>query len=504
MYEPNKWLILVLASMGLFVCTTQITAVLVSLPSTLEALNASVISVMWVLLSFILTLTSTVIIMGRIGDLVGKAVLFNLGWAILILGSLLSTFAVSKKHKGWDLVGYRAVCGLASALLMANSNSLVTDAFPKKQLGLAMGITTFCLALGIAFGPVYGGALTEISFKWVHFVNAPFAAIALVVGIIWLQDPSATRERLPRTWKEVGKRMQALDWGGVLLSTLFLVCFLLSLSELAFPSLTKISRICIWVLVGMSFVALLITEYCREDGALLKLRLWLSRAFWISNVTNALSYLSANVVLLAVIFYFHGPGGKKPFTTGLLMLPDGIAFMISSLAAGVLTDRIGVKFMSVSGLILSAGGVLGLAQLTPKTSIPLIEIYLFMIGFGQGMFTAPMAHAVMNSVEPHDRGSAYATNALLSSLFRMASIVIVFAASFQKLSQSALLSIFFHGGGAIAQNDIQVFMDGVRICAWVSTATFCAAIIITMLFKEDFWETWEKFKLRRKAVGLEE
>jgi hypothetical protein len=127
-----------------------------------------------------------------------------------------------------------------------------------------------------------------------------------------------------------------------------------------------------------------------------------------------------------------------------------------------------------------------------------------MIGFGQGMFTAPMAHAVMNSVEPHDRGSAYATNALLSSLFRMASIVIVFAASFQKLSQSALLSIFFHGGGAIAQNDIQVFMDGVRICAWVSTATFCAAIIITMLFKEDFWETWEKFKLRRKAVGLEE
>lgn len=396
-------------------------------------------------------------------------------------------------------MGYRAICGLGSALLMANSNSLVTDAFPKKQLGLAMGVTTFCLALGIAFGPVYGGALTEVSFRWVHFVNAPFSAIALVVGLIWLRDPLATRKRLPTTWTEVRQRLQALDWGGVVLSTLFLVCFLLSLSELSFPSLTKVSRICIWVLVGMSFVAFLIVEYCREESALLKLRLWLIRSFWISNVANALSYLSANVVLLAVIFYFHGPAGKKPFTTGLLMLPDGIAFMISSLLAGYLADRIGVKFMSVAGLILSTGGVLGLAQSTPKTQVAVIEVYLFMVGFGQGMFTAPMAQAVMASVDAHDRGSAYATNALLSSLFRMASIIIVFAASFQKLSQTALMGIFFHGGGAIDNKDVNNFMDGVRICAWTSTGTFCTAIIITMFLKEDFWATWRKFKLRKKG-----
>lgn len=411
-----------------------------------------------------------------------------------------SSFAVRKKYKGWDLVGYRAISGLGSALLMANSNSLVTDAFPKKQLGLAMGVTTFCLALGIAFGPVYGGALTEVSFRWVHFVNAPFAAIALFVGLIWLRDPSATRKRLPTTWSEVRERLQALDWGGVLLSTLFLVCFLLSLSELSFPSLTSVSRICIWVLVGLSFVAFLIVEFCREESALLKLRLWLIRSFWISNVANALSYLSANVVLLAVIFYFHGPAGKKPFTTGLLMLPDGIAFMISSLGAGFLTDRIGVKFMSVAGLILSTGGVLGLAQLTPTTQVVIIEVYLFMVGFGQGMFTAPMAQAVMASVEAQDRGSAYATNALLSSLFRMASIIIVFAASFHKLSQTALMAIFFHGGGAIDNKDVNNFMDGVRICAWTSTGTFCTAIIITMLLKEDFWTTWHKFKLRRKGI----
>lgn len=412
-------------------------------------------------------------------------------------------FAVRKKYGGWDLVGYRCVCGLGSALLMAMSNSLVTDAFPKRQLGLAMGVTTFCLALGIAFGPVYGGALTEVSFKWVHFVNAPFAAIALIIGLIWLRDPLATRDRLPKTWKEVWKRLWALDWIGIFLSTLFLVCFLLSISELAFPSLTSISRICIWVIVGMSFVAFLITEFCREDFALLKLRLWKIRAFWISNISNAFSYLSANVVLLAVIFYFHGPGGKTPFTTGLLMLPDGIAFMISSLAAGLLTDRFGVKFMAVSGLILSTAAILGLAQITPHTSVPLIEIYLFMIGFGQGMFTAPMAHAVMDSVEPEDRGSAYATNALLSSLFRMASIVIVFAASFHKLSQEALLGIFFHGGGAIEDSDVEIFMDGVHICAWVSVGCFCAAIAITLCFREDFWSSWHEFKSRKKLEKLD-
>ena len=394
------------------------------------------------------------------------------------------------------MVGYRAICGLGAALLMANSNSLVTDAFPPKQLGLAMGITTFFLALGIAAGPVYGGALTEVSYKWVHFVHAPVAGIALIIGLIWLRDPIATREKLPKTRKEVLRALWNIDWAGVFLSTLFLVCFLLSISELAFPSLTSISRICIWVIVGMSFVGFLIVQFFNRDMALMKLRLWKIRAFWVSNLANSFSYLSANVILLGVIFFFHGPGGKAPFTTGLLMLPDGIAFMISSLIGGWIADRFGVKVPSLVGVIISTGGSLGLAQLSPSSKVVAIEVYLFMIGFGQGLFTAPMAQAVMASVEPHDRASAYATNALLSSLFRMGSIVIVFAASFQKLDQAALINIFFHGGGAISPNDVNAFMDGFHICAWVSVGSFLLTLIVTLFFKNDFWVTWRNKKIK--------
>lgn len=379
---------------------------------------------------------------------------------------------------------------------MANSNSLVTDAFPPKQLGLAMGITTFFLALGIAAGPVYGGALTEVSYKWVHFVHAPVAGIALIIGLIWLRDPIATREKLPKTRKEVLRALWNIDWAGVFLSTLFLVCFLLSISELAFPSLTSISRICIWVIVGMSFVGFLIVQFFNRDMALMKLRLWKIRAFWVSNLANSFSYLSANVILLGVIFFFHGPGGKAPFTTGLLMLPDGIAFMISSLIGGWIADRFGVKVPSLVGVIISTGGSLGLAQLSPSSKVVAIEVYLFMIGFGQGLFTAPMAQAVMASVEPHDRASAYATNALLSSLFRMGSIVIVFAASFQKLDQAALINIFFHGGGAISPNDVNAFMDGFHICAWVSVGSFLLTLIVTLFFKNDFWVTWRNKKIK--------
>jgi MFS family permease len=379
---------------------------------------------------------------------------------------------------------------------MANSNSLVTDAFPAKQLGLALGITTFFIALGIAAGPVYGGALTEVSYKWVHFVHAPVAAIALVVGLIWLHDPMATREKLPKTWKDVRQALWRIDWAGVFLSTLFLVCFLLSISELAFLSLTNISRICIWIIVGMSFLGFLIVQFANGDMALMKMRLWTIKAFWVSNLSNSLSYFSANVVLLGVIFYFHGPGGKTPFTTGLLMLPDGLAFMAASLLGGWIADRFGVKVPSMVGLIISTGGSIGLAQLTPTTKVVIIEIYLFMIGFGQGLFTAPMAQAIMASVEPHDRASAYATNTLLSSLFRMASIVVVFAASFKKLDQRALISIFFHGGGAISPGDVNTFMDGFRICAWVSTGAFLLTLIVTLFFENDFWSTWRNYKSR--------
>ena len=415
---------------------------------------------------------------------------------------MFSSFAVAKKNKGWDLVAFRAICGLGAALLMANSNSLVTDAFPQKQLGIAMGVTTFFIALGIAAGPVYGGALTEVSYKWVHFVHAPVAAIALVVGLIWLRDPIETRKKLPKSRKEIWNALWNIDWAGVFLSTLFLVCFLLSISELAFPSLTTVSRICIWVIVGMSFVGFLIVQFLNGDSALMKMRLWKIRAFWVSNLSNSLSYLSANVVLLGVIFYFHGPGGKAPFTTGLLMLPDGLAFMISSLIGGWIADRFGVKVPSLVGVIISTGGSIGLAQLTPTSNVVVIEVYLFMIGFGQGLFTAPLAHAVMASVEPDDRASAYATNALLSSLFRMASIVIVFAASFKKLDQQALINIFFHGNGSISDEDVEKFMDGFRICAWVSVGSFLLTLIVTLFFKNDFWLTWRN-KKKRQAETLE-
>src|SRR4051812_12328266 len=102
---------------------------------------------------------------------------------------------------------------------MANSNSLVTDSFPPKQLGLAMGVTTFCIALGIASGPVYGGALTSVSFKWVHFIHGPPSAIGLIIGMICLRDPIETRKRLPKTWSEVWVALKRIDWPGVLLST---------------------------------------------------------------------------------------------------------------------------------------------------------------------------------------------------------------------------------------------------------------------------------------------
>lgn len=207
------------------------------------------------------------------------------------------SFAVRNYFQGWDLVAYRVICGIGSALLLGNSNSQVTDAFPDR-LGLALGITTFAIALGIAGGPLIGGSLTLLSWKWVQFFNAPFAFLALVVGLIFLKDNNSFQLISSKTSEEKLVLLKALDWHGLLLAIIFLTTFLLSFSELAFPSLGYVALICLWILVGLSFIGFFIVEWIKGPKAWFNLSLWKNKSFTISNLSNATSYFSGIFLLI--------------------------------------------------------------------------------------------------------------------------------------------------------------------------------------------------------------
>lgn len=170
------------------------------------------------------------------------------------------------------------------------------------------------------------------------------------------------------------------------------------------------------------------------------------------------------------------------------MLPDGISYMFSSLISGVLSEYIGIKVISLIGLLISTGGAFGLYTLDASTSIALIELFLGLIGFGQGLFTSPMAKAVMKSVEFKDRGSTYSTNVLFSSFFRMISIIAVFMSLFSKLNTSQVLDIFFKG--SIQIHLIELFLSGFVLCIWLGIGSFIITFIITIFYENDLKNTW--------------
>src|ERR671933_3070342 len=224
--EPRgyEWVALSVTTAGALLASLQGSSLVIALPDVLTGLGSGFLTIMWVLLGYLLITTALVPVIGRLADMLGRKNLYVAGFAVFTLASLLAGFAQPQFH-GWDLVAYRVLQGIGGALLITNSTAIVADAFRHGRVGLGLGVNQVAGAAGFLLGPVVGGLLTAISWRWVFLVNVPLGVFGTLWGIYRLREPV----RLPAH--------QHFDWWGSLTFVVGLGCLLMGLSLVAFPML---------------------------------------------------------------------------------------------------------------------------------------------------------------------------------------------------------------------------------------------------------------------------
>src|SRR5437660_5681546 len=226
-HDGYQWTALSVTTVCALLASIQGSALLIALPNILTELHTTFFTMMWVLIGYLLITTVLPPVIGRLADIWGRKRLYNSGFVMFALGSLIAGLAQPQFHGG-DLIFGRVIQGIGGALLVTNSTAIVTDAFRKGQVGLGLGVNQIAGAAGFLIGPIIGGLLTEFSWRWVFLFNVPVAIFGALWGIWRLREPVRFA------------RHQHIDFIGAITLTIGLSGTLLALSLLAFPLLSQV------------------------------------------------------------------------------------------------------------------------------------------------------------------------------------------------------------------------------------------------------------------------
>lgn len=467
-HDGYKWTALSVTTVGALLAAIQGSALLIALPNIMAELNVSFFVIMWVLLGYLLITTVLTPIIGRLADMWGRKSLYNSGFLLFGLGSLVCGLAQPQFH-GLDMIVGRVIQGCGGALMLTNSTAIVTDAFKKGQVGLGLGVNQIAGAAGFLIGPVLGGLLTQFSWRWVFLFNVPLAIFGSLWGIWRLRESVRLAAH------------QHIDWFGAVTLTLGLTGILLALSMFAFPLIPEWSIIAL-LIVGIVSLILFLAFEPRIKEPLLQLRLFMSRLFALANTSGLLNGIARGAVLFLLIFYLQGPYGQDPLTAGLMLTPFGLAFMLIGPLSGRLSDKVGSRLLTPIGLGISAVALLGLTMISATTPFWILALLMALMGGGSGFFTSPNTNAIMSSVEAQMRGAASGMLAMLNNTGQMLSIAIVFPLALSQVPVAAMMQVFIYGGGMGKYPAAEaLFMSGLHLAFFVSFIISVIAMVVAAL-----------------------
>src|SRR4051794_21541039 len=463
-HEHYKWWALSCTSLGMLLATINSGTLVIALPDLEQALGVGLLTLVWVILAFMISSTVLVLTFGRLSDLFGRKRAFVAGFAIFTAASLGAGFASG----GTDLILWRVVQGVGGALLFANASALVTDAFPRQQLGVAMGTNVMVAGIGLVLGPVLGGALVEISWHWVFWFNVPFG----IAGTLWA---AAVLQELIRP--EVDRRF---DWWGT-------VTFVVGLTGLTYG----ISRggIVAWddaqTIVALLAAAVLLPAFLlierRAPSPMLDLSLFSDRGFSAATGAAFLNGLSRFSLTFVFVLYFQGALGDDPIIAGVKLAPLALGMLIASPLAGAYADRNGARSLAALGMVVVAVSLAGMTMLSTGSSYVLAAFWLLLNGVGSGMFNSPNTASMMGSVPVHRRGIAGGTRMMLQNTGSVLSIAFVLAIVTSAVPTKVLLSIFSGVSSGLSDAALAPFIHNMHVALWTLAATALLGAGVSLL-----------------------
>src|ERR671912_2325963 len=398
--ERNPWLILLVLCGAIFMLLLDTTIVNVAQDKIKVGLNADLSQIQWILDSYILAFAVLMLSFGRIGDIFGRKKMFVIGMAVFTAASGLCGIS------GWiaDLIGIpgataliiaRVLQGIGGALMMPQTLSLITVAFPPQKRGAAMGIWGSVVALGAVLGPLLGGYIvTDYPWEWIFLINIPVGIVAILATLAIVpesRDPLAS-----------GK----LDWGGLIFSAVAIFALVYALIE--GPKFGWTSPQTLGLLLGGAAIFSIFVWWERHvPDPMVKLELFAIRNFWIANVIGLAVPFGLFGLFFPMTIFLQGALGMTPLEAGLTMMPMSLMLMVVAPVSGRLSDRIGARWILTTGLTFVTVGILWItSQVSTTTNWRTLLPALVITGTGMGMTFAPMTAAAMSRVPPRISGSA--------------------------------------------------------------------------------------------------
>lgn len=445
----KKWFVMAAVAMGIFLATIDGSIVNIALPTLVKELNQPLAIVEWVVLAYLLTVTTLMVSMGRLADMIGKKPIYLTGFTIFTIGSALCGISASVGQ----LIGFRIFQAIGASMMMGLGMAIVTEAFPEDERGKALGITGVMVSLGVIAGPSIGGIILEnLTWHWLFFVNIPVGIIGIPMVL-----------RFVPSIRPVGK--QQFDYWGALLLLVSLGGLLLALSigqELGYGSPVIIG---LFVLFLVGLLAFLKVERSVPQP-MVDLSLFSNGWFSISLLTGLMTFVASAGTVLLLPFFLQDILELSPRTAGLLMAVNPAAIGIFAPISGALSDRIGSRKLTTLGLFVLIIGYWSVSGIHKDTSLFEFALRALPIGIGMGIFQSPNNSVVMGAAPRGRLGVVSGMLSISRTLGQMIGISLVSA-----LWMIGTRRAFVAGLTGPYQAEVAGFQEtALLLVAWISVA----------------------------------
>ena len=464
MQDRYKWIALSNCTLGILLATLDASITLIAMPDIFRGIHldplvpSNSFYLLWMILGYLVVTSVLIVSLGRLGDMYGRVRIYNLGFVIYTVASLLLTIDWMTGEAGaLYLVVFRIVQGVGGACLLANAAAIITDAFPANQRGMALGINNIVGVSGMFVGLVLGGVLAPIDWRLVFLISVPVGLFGTVWAYLKLEERSEPRRA-------------SIDWWGNLTFALGLVLAMVAITYGIRPyggSATGWESPRVLILLACSLASLIAFVLIERRVAepMFRLPLFRIRAFTFGTLSTFLAAVARGGLMFMLIIWLQGiwlpqhgyDFTETPLWAGIYMLPLTVGMLIAGPTSGYLSDRFGARPFATGGMLLAALSFSLLMMLPIDFAYPLFAAILLLTGIAMGMFASPNRAAVMNSLPPGDRGAGGGMNQTFQNSAQVISIGIFFTLLVVGLSSTlhSTLSngLQAHGVSAAAAHD---------------------------------------------------
>ncbi|CAN5826696.1 MFS transporter [soil metagenome] len=429
-----KWIVLSNTTLGTLLATINASIVLISLPAIFRGIGLNPLApgnvsyLLWMLMGYLVVTAVLVVPFGRLGDMLGRVRIYNLGFVVFTVAAVALSFDPFHMGGGavW-LIAWRVVQGVGGAMLMSSSSAILTDAFPANQRGMALGVNMVSAVAGSFLGLLIGGFLSEWHWQAIFWVGVPIG----LAGTLWSV----------RSLKELGSRTPGrIDWAGTLTFGFGLTILLIGITYGIQPygdSTTGWTNPLVLGAIGLGLALLVVfvAVELRVSQPMVDMRLFKSASFGMGNLAGLMSSVGRGGLQFMLIIWLQGiwlplhgySFESTPLWAGIYLLPVTIGFLVAGPIAGTLSDRYGARPFTVGGMLLMAVTFVALLLIPVNFDYWMFAVIVFLNGLGGGIFTAPNTAAIMSSVPASQRGAASGVRATFFNAGSSLSIGIFFS-----------------------------------------------------------------------------